>query len=159
MIESTAEFSSCKKYRYQLKRIWDKSKPTVTFIGLNPSTADETKDDPTIRRCIGYAKKWGFGGLIMANVFAYRSTDPKKLKEINNPVGNLNGMWILKSAFDSDLTIAAWGTHGALLNRTEFMRNFGIELHVLGLTKEGHPKHPLYLKQNLIPVLWDHARR
>jgi hypothetical protein len=94
LLESSAVFSTCRRYRYVLRRIWDRSTPPAMFVGLNPSTADEVKDDPTVRRCIGYAKRWGFGGLIMTNIFAFRSTDPNALVELDDPVGPRNDAWL-----------------------------------------------------------------
>ena len=105
ILYSDAIFSKDRIYRYALYRIWNKHLPKVLFIGLNPSTADETKNDPTIRRCIGYAKKWNYGGFIMGNIFAYRSTNPKKLNLINNPIGPKNNYWLKKLHREADLTI------------------------------------------------------
>lgn len=86
MIKS-AIISECGKYRYSLSRIWDENKANVLFIMLNPSTADGDVDDPTIRRCIGFAKSWGYGGIYVGNLFAYRATDPKELLKVENPIG------------------------------------------------------------------------
>ena len=95
-INKSATFSNCRKYRYALSRSWDEKKKIVLFIGLNPSTADEKKDDPTIRRCINYAQSWGFGGLQVANLFAYRATKPTKLRYVENPVGDDNDQQLIK---------------------------------------------------------------
>ena len=105
---SDAFFSKDRLYRYALWRIWDNELPKVLFIGLNPSTADEVKDDPTIRRCIRYALDWGYGGYLMGNIFAYRSTDPKQLKIIDNPIGIDNNYWLKKLHTEATLTIGAW---------------------------------------------------
>ena len=94
LIYSDAKFSKDRIYRYALWRIWDDTLPKLLFIGLNPSTADEINDDPTMRRCIRFSKDLGYGGFIMGNIFAYRSTDPKKLKTINNPIGKRNNFWL-----------------------------------------------------------------
>ena len=85
--DSTAEFSPCRTYRYALWRWWDRSRPYAMFIGLNPSTADEVNNDPTVSRCIGYSRRWGYGGLCMTNIFAYRSTDPARMKAHSAPIG------------------------------------------------------------------------
>src|SRR5262245_38555366 len=94
----SAVFSPCRKYRYSLTRIWDAERPNVMFVGLNPSTADDQVDDPTVRRCIGFARKWRFGGMIIVNLFAYRSTDPNRLQEILDPVGPENDEHIAATA-------------------------------------------------------------
>ena len=117
LIYSNAKFSKDRVYRYALWRTWDQSLKKLLFIGLNPSTADEIKDDPTMRRCIRFSKDFGFGGFIMANIFAFRSTDPKKLKKIKNPIGKKNDYWIKKLNKEAGMTIAAWGTHGDYLDR------------------------------------------
>ena len=108
-INKAANFSSCRKYRYSLSRIWDNQKKFVLFIGLNPSTADEEVGDPTIRRCSGYAQKWGYGGLIMVNLFAYRTTLPSNLKKVKYPVGKDNDKFIMILSKKADITVAAWG--------------------------------------------------
>ena len=97
-IRTGAEFSKDRIHRYALYRVWDESKPLIMLIGLNPSTADENKDDPTIKRCVSFAKHWGYGGLIMVNIFAYRATDPRKMKKATDPVGPDNDKWIRKLA-------------------------------------------------------------
>ena len=127
------------------------------FIGLNPSTADETNDDPTIRRCIGYAKSWGFGGIYMLNLFAYRATEPQELKKVTDPIGSENNKFLkyyLNYLSPERLNIACWGMRGAFMNRSEtVIELLGINnLSCLGITKDGYPKHPLYLKRNLKPV-------
>src|SRR5271157_168450 len=94
-IRSGATFSLCRTWRYKLWRRWSAAVPMVTFIGLNPSTADEINDDPTVRRCLGFARRWGFGGMSMLNVFAYRSTNPRALRAATDPVGPRNGAALL----------------------------------------------------------------
>jgi hypothetical protein len=146
-----AEFSPDRKHRYTLWRIWDESKPYAMFIGLNPSTADEVKNDPTVTRCLGYAKKWGFGGLYMMNIFAFRSTDPKKLKFVVDPVGEKNDYWLKKIAKDAGIVVAAWGNHGSFLERAKEVSTLIPKIHCLKLNKNGQPAHPLYLASNLMP--------
>ena len=150
---SDAFFSKDRKHRYALWRVWNNKLPKVLFIGLNPSTADEVKDDPTIRRCINYAKDWGYGGYIMGNIFAYRSTDPKNLKITNNPIGIDNNSWLIKLHSEASLTIGAWGNHGKYLDRGQEVINLIDNLYCLRITKEGHPSHPLYLPGNLKPII------
>lgn len=153
-MKSGATFSPCRKWRYTLWREWDSELPTMCVIGLNPSTADETKDDPTIRRCIGFARDWGFGKLTMLNIFAWRDTDPRGMKAAAEPVGADNDMAIIVATNTHHLTIAAWGVHGAFKDRGEEVRAMLQEVYHLGLTKDGHPKHPLYLPKSVKPVLW-----
>lgn len=133
------------------------AKGRAMFIGLNPSTADEHQDDPTIRRCIGFAKTWGYDSLVMLNLFAWRATDPIDMLQAPDPVGPENDWHLMNAAADADVIIAAWGTHGAHLGRDHVVRHMrwvGHRLHVLRLTKDGHPAHPLYLPAKLQPVRW-----
>lgn len=127
------------------------------FVGLNPSTADETNDDPTIRRCIGFAKAWGFSGLVMTNLFAFRATDPKDMKRAADPVGTENDETLVKLAACCGLVVAAWGAHGSYRGRDREVRALLPNLHYLKLTKDGHPSHPLYLPGDLTPQLWADA--
>jgi hypothetical protein len=122
------------------------------FIGLNPSTADATKDDPTIRRCLGFARSWGFGQLIVANLFAYRSTDPSVLKSVSDPIGPRNNRWLKTLSDEAALTIAAWGMHGTLHRRGELLLPSLKNAHHLGRTRDGHPRHPLYLSRKAVPI-------
>ena len=150
---SGAEISQCGQYRYTLSRIWEKEKGIATFIGLNPSTADALKDDPTIRRCINYAESWGYGGLFMVNLFAFRATDPKVMKSSIDPVGPDNDHSLQEVEKISNIMIAAWGVNGNYLNRDRQVKDLiSTDLYCLEKSKNGHPKHPLYLKKDLIPV-------
>jgi len=148
-----AQFSECRKYRYALWRTWREDCHAM-FIGLNPSTADETQDDPTVRRCIGFAKAWGFGGIYMLNLFAYRTTNPKELRLVEEPIGNENDGFLKMYHIKEGLTIACWGIWGTYMNRGEkVIELLGKEnLSCLGLTKSGQPKHPLYLKGDTEPM-------
>ncbi|PDT55075.1 MULTISPECIES: DUF1643 domain-containing protein [Sinorhizobium] len=150
---SSAIISGCGAYRYRLERQWDGDKPKVAFLMLNPSTADASQDDPTIRRCIGFAKAWGFGGLIVGNLFALRSTDPKALYGHPDPIGADNDQHILAIAKSAHKLVCAWGTHGALHARArevyEMLEFFN--LAALKVTVEGHPAHPLYIAANTEP--------
>ena len=149
-----AEFSYCGTYRYALWRAWQPEAPRVLFIGLNPSTADDRMDDPTVRRCLGYARSWGYGSLAIANLFAYRSTNPAHLRTAEDPVGPLNDRWLQDLARESDLVVAAWGDHGRFDQRWKEVAAMRAELYCLGMTKLGQPRHPLYLKKSLRPILW-----
>jgi len=145
--KSSAVISDCGAYRYRLERQWDSGKSVVSFLMLNPSTADAGADDPTIRRCISFAKSWGYGGLIVCNLFALRSTDPKALYAHTDPIGPENDRYILEIAKASIMTICAWGTHGAHQARDRSVYNAleFFDLRALKVTAGGHPGHPLYI--------------
>ena len=151
-MKNTAELSECRNYRFALWRTWDEAKPTVMFIGLNPSTADETTDDPTLRRCINFAKHWGYGGVCMANLFAYRAKAPKVMMLAKEPVGSRNDDWLLRLAKESDLVVGAWGNDGSLLGRSLKVRYLIPNLHCLKINKSGEPAHPLYQSAELKPM-------
>lgn len=151
-----AKFSRCRKYRYTLWRRWSlaESADMVMFIGLNPSTADETQDDPTVRRCIRFAMEWGFGGLLMMNAFAFRATDPKDMKAEPQPVGPGNDRAFRTHRTRVGMIIAAWGTHCAVEREQRICKVINRPIHCLGQTKAGRPKHPLYLRADTQPELF-----
>ena len=151
---SGAIFSTDRRHRYILWRIWDEETKPLMVIGLNPSTADEIKNDPTVTRCIKRAYNLGFGGLYMANLYGYRSTDPKGLKHTDDPVGLYNDSTILSYASESGMIIAAWGTHGSSRGPmlANYLKNNGIQLHALRILKHNIPAHPLYLPYDLKPI-------
>ncbi len=152
-----AEFSRCRKYRYTLWRRWDFESELnqCMFIGLNPSTADETKNDPTVRRCIRFAKDWGFTGLLMMNAFGFRATDPKIMKAEPKPVGPGNDKAFALWGPKVGLIVAAWGTHCTEKREQRICKVLNRPIHCLGTTKAGRPKHPLYLRADLKPqVFW-----
>jgi len=122
------------------------------FVGLNPSTADETSDDPTLNRCINYAKSWDYGGVCMANLFAFRATEPSDMKATNDPVGKENDEWLMKLAEEAGLVVAAWGNDGSYLGRSEQVKALITNLHCLKINKSGEPAHPLYQAAKLKPV-------
>lgn len=146
--------STCRTYRYTLWREWIGGHGYAMFIGLNPSTADETADDPTIRRCVAFAKAWGYSALCMANLFAFRATDPTVMKAAAAPVGEDNDQHLQRLVAGAGVVVAAWGVHGTHQGRDGVVRAMLPSLHVLRLTKEGHPGHPLYLPKHLTPVPW-----
>lgn len=135
--------------------LWDKEKPKVLFIGLNPSTADETEDDRTIRRCIGFAKRWGYGAILVGNLFGIRSTNPANIYAVKDPIGPENDAILLKMAQEAKLIVAAWGNSGVYLNRSLRMRSFFPEMKCLGLNVTGEPKHPLYVRANQELIVLD----
>jgi hypothetical protein len=149
-----ATFSPCRTWRYRLERRWTDGE-AVGFILLNPSTADESKDDPTIRRCIGYAKAWGFGGLVLGNIFALRSTDPAKLYTVDDPIGPANNKWLRKIVGGCETVVCGWGVHGECGFRGQevlgLIRSMGRAPKALRVTKSGQPGHPLYLPSSLVP--------
>lgn len=159
MIERKATFSPCRRYRYTLWRTWSgmfqSGKGYAMFVGLNPSTADETVDDPTIRRCIAFAKLWGYDGLCMTNLFAFRATFPNEMLTQSDPVGAENDKHLHEAAVSAGVIVAAWGVLGTHLGRDKEVRTLLPDLHYLRLTKEGNPAHPLYLPGNLRPRLWE----
>ena len=149
-----AILSDCARYRYALWRRWSDA-PAVLFIGLNPSTADATQDDPTIRRCLRFAKAWGHGALYMGNLFAFRATDPRELMAAADPVGPETDAWLRHLALDSGLIVAAWGAHGDYRGRAAVVAEaLPMHVHCLGRTKDGQPRHPLYLRSDAQPEPW-----
>lgn len=145
-MSSSAVFSPDRMYRYELRREWGPGL-RVAFIGLNPSTADETLDDPTIRRCIGFAKRWGAGSLVMLNLFAFRATDPRAMKAAHHPIGPENDKHIVQATRYVDVAVAAWGVHGSYLARDEeVLKLMPVSPGALGFTKAGYPRHPLYVR-------------
>jgi hypothetical protein len=151
-VHKGAHFSPDRQYRYMLYRDWASwsNMRTLVVIGLNPSTADETEDDPTIRRCIAFAKREQCGRLVMLNLFALRATDPRVMKAHAEPIGPENDAVIrhwTRDEYDwSNIVVAAWGVHGSHLNRAITARLLTPQLYCFGVTKDGHPRHPLYLR-------------
>lgn len=158
----TAIFSDDRRYRYTLRILWDDSKPLVQFIGLNPSTADEVKDDNTVRRCKRFAQRWRYGGMIMTNIFAFRSTNPRPMKSHPNPIGetgtfsfgrkhftNRNDYYLARTRSEVSDCVAAWGNHGLHLNRSAAVLKFLRSLKCFRITKAGQPEHPLYMPYSI----------
>jgi hypothetical protein len=155
----TAVITPCGTYRYRLERIWDPEKKKVAFIGLNPSTADANLDDPTIRKCVAFADRWGYGGIIMVNLFAYRATEPKVMMAFRMARGPENAQHIEAVMSEAAVVIAAWGANGTHLGRDlevkHMFRMSMAPLHYLRLNAGGTPAHPLYLPGKLEPQLWN----
>jgi hypothetical protein len=150
-ISKHAKISDDKLYRYQLTRIWDEDKPKVLFIMLNPSTADDLEDDPTIRRVVDFAKSWGYGGVYVANLYAFRSTDPKGLKTTSDPIGPENRKHIQELVGSVDRVIYAWGNKK---KEPQWLRELITTPYCIALSTKGIPKHPLYLKGDSQPILY-----
>ncbi len=149
---SGAIFSPCRIWRYQLWRCWDASLPTVLFVGLNPSTADETKDDPTIRKCIKFAKRWGYGTYLMCNMFGYRSTDPRGLDGLADPTGPENDWYIAEAVSRAAICVAAWGSDKLTQRRAVTVCSLLKNPYCLRLSKDGNPWHPLYIPDDTDPI-------
>jgi hypothetical protein len=160
-VTGTAVFGGANnKYRYRLTRTWDKAKPCPLFVLMNPSTADPFSDDPTVAKCCKFAKAWGYGGILVANTFAYRCTDQKRLLQITDPIGPDNDRHILEMAKQAAIVVFAYGDpHKSLRSRGPALAKLLIEKghvtpQILSLGNKGTPKHPLYLKETLKPVIW-----
>lgn len=154
-----------REYRYLLIRELNLvTNKTVTFIMLNPSTANETEDDPTVSRCIKYAAKWGFDRLFIVNLYAYRATDPRELAKYHEPIGPLNDDFICYAFINSEQIVAAWG--GQLLQDgseridriMQLAKEAGKQIYCLNINRDGNPGHPLYLRGDLKPIIWERVK-
>ena len=158
MAPAGAAFSSCRRWRYLLWRRWDAAKPAANFLMLNPSTADEHRLDPTCVRARDYAERWGYGALLVTNVFAWRATDPGAMKTAADPVGPGNDRVIVDAARKAALVVCAWGNHAVHAERAAhvvaMLQRKNIALHALRLNAGGQPAHPLYLSKELCPKTW-----
>lgn len=156
-----AELSVDGVYRYLLWRRWDKEKPRALFIMLNPSTADAEIDDPTIRRCIGFARSWGLGGIRVVNLYPFRATKPADLWNASIPEGYCNLRYIERGIDTNGVSIAAWGAHGRepqIRRVRNLFYELGVPLYALGLTKDGQPRHPLYMPGAAVPIVYEASR-
>lgn len=149
---SGAKFSSNRAYRYLLWRTIAPGDRAILFICLNPSTADESKDDPTIRRCVGFARDWLYSKVLVANLFAFRATKPCDLKLAGDPVGPENDVWLKSVSEFSGVTVAAWGNDGLWQGRSNNVVHLLRKPYCFGLTKLGAPKHPLYIKRSQLLI-------
>jgi len=145
-----AVFSVGRVYRWSLWRRLNErtSGRIVAFVGLNPSTADETTNDPTVRRCIDFARRWGFDLFYMLNAYGFRATDPAEMKRSSDPVGSDNDTTISAVSRDCELIVAAWGVHITDERERDVLRAIDRPVHCLGRTKHGRPRHPLYLRKD-----------
>jgi hypothetical protein len=143
-----ASFSSDRSYRHLLWRSWALDGPILFFVGLNPSTVDERLNDPTIRRCISFARSSDARGLLIGNLFAYRATKPRDLFTADEPVGKENDFWLAGAAQTASKVVACWGVHGSYRHRAQDVSRWLPEAECLGLTMAGHPRHPLYVRSD-----------
>ena len=150
-LDAGARFSECGRYRYRLWRRWSHDPGMALFVMLNPSTADGAQDDPTIRRCVAFAQRWGCGALSVVNLFAFRSTDPAGLLTATDPVGPDNDEAIRQAAADASLVVMAWGAHAMAAERGRQVLPMLRAPHYLKLNRDGSPAHPLYLRSDLQP--------
>lgn len=157
-IGGSAVFSEDERYRYVLTRDLDglgampESNGPVVFVGLNPSTADAYVNDPTITRCVNFALTWRFTEFVMLNLYAYRSTDPRKLNSVDDPVGPDNDRHIAEQCARAGLVVAAWGWMAGEERVRQVLSLVGKPVHALGVTKAGAPRHPLYVRKTASPV-------
>ena len=151
-MEKSAIISECGLYRYELRRIWQTKTGLVCWVMINPHRADANIDDPVIRLCMGYTARWGYGGIIVVNLFALRAKTPRELYKVDDPIGPTNDEHIIKANAEAVLTIAAWGNHGSYLGRDKIVMPFLTDPHYLVLNKNGSPHHPLYLRKELKPI-------
>lgn len=154
-LKKSADISRCGNYRYELRRIWDESKPLVMFIGLNPSTADAEADDNTSRVCINYAQRWGYGGLLLGNLFGFRSKDQSGLFRAKDPIGPESDGSLARLQAQAALVVCAWGASGRYLSRDGVVLAKLHNPQCLVRLKCGAPGHPLYKKSSLQPVRYE----
>jgi hypothetical protein len=163
----TAISTTDERYRFNLTRAWTAGEGTVCWVMLNPSTADADQDDPTIRKCVGFSKAWGYKRLVVVNLFAWRSTDPKGLRSAPDPIGDGNDHYIREASATADLVVCAWGANApkngpwadrAFRVRLMLLGPQGRPIFHLGLTKGGQPSHPLMLPYSTPRVRWENRR-
>lgn len=153
---ASAVISDCGTYRYVLRRTW-RGGPVLAFVMLNPSTADAEQDDATIRKCIGFAKRYGFGGIVVVNLFALRSRDPAALRTHPSPIGPENDYWLKHETVNPNHSIiVAWGRHAEHFpgRVRAVMKIIERAVRCLDVTKDGHPSHPLMLPYKSVPQPW-----
>jgi hypothetical protein len=152
-----ADFSNDRRYRFRLWRYWNRHEKAACFCMLNPSTANETDLDPTLRRCVGFARAWGCGGLEVVNLFAIVSPDPRVLLTDRDPIGEGNDDHIASAAMLAEVVVVGWGAFPEARVRSrevvDLLATVGVRPMCLGTTRAGHPRHPLYLRKtaDLVP--------
>jgi len=158
--QSTAQYSDCENYRYFLRRNWDSDKPVICFLMLNPSTATEIDNDPTIERCQRRAMTMGYGSMIIVNLFPYRMTDSKLLHTVDDLHGDITlaNEKIVDAVTESDMTVCGWGSHALALPRAKEViamlkdANVSERVMCLQVNQDGNPQHPLYIKYSQKPL-------
>ncbi|MBD2259666.1 DUF1643 domain-containing protein [Pseudanabaena sp. FACHB-2040] len=154
----TACFDTSGTYRYTLSRRWDEARPTIAFVMLNPSQANDAYNDPTIRRCIGLAQQWGYGRLEVVNLFAYCSAHPRDLTQVKDPIGPENDQYLLSTCEQAERVLLAWGNWGSRLGRDRtvltLLEPHWVKCCSLGLNQTGLPRHPLYVKRDSQLLPW-----
>jgi hypothetical protein len=156
-MEFGAVFDESGRYRYTLWRAWSDDYPRIVFVLLNPSTADEWRNDPTIRRCVGFARAWRFGSVEVVNLFAYRATDARELLKVDDPVGKENDRFLVQAVERCSTVVVGWGDNGALLGSDQQVMRLLAgrrDVYCLGVTKSGQPRHPLYVRGDTKLVLF-----
>ena len=161
-VSGEAAFSDCRSYRWWLTRIWDHSADLLVFIMLNPSTADASTDDPTIRRCVGFARRLGHGGICVVNLYVFRATSPRRLAGASDPVGSQTDFWLTYAAARARKVVCAWGANakfrrGRTGDVLKLLRGHP-SLMCLGRTKDGQPRHPLYVRADQPLMEYDVAQ-
>ena len=153
-IERTAVFDQTGQYRYQLGRRWCNDGQEVAFVMLNPSRADHTKDDPTLRACIQFAQRWGYAALSVVNLFGYRTPHPRELKQTQDPIGPENDAYVMQAVEKAQQVVLAWGNEGGFLGRDRAILSqlsaYEFKLHYLQLNQSGQPRHPLYIPRQTV---------
>jgi len=153
LLRSGAVFDADLRYRYRLWREWDSDRPRLCFVLLNPSTADAAANDPTIRRCIGYGRQWGYGAIDVVNLFAFRATQPADLRRADDPIGPANDDHIREVIEGAGRVIAAWGNAGVWRGRSAIVAALlPVNAVCFGMTGAGQPRHPLYLARGATTV-------
>jgi hypothetical protein len=159
-VKRAAHISECGQYRYSLTRSWGSAEPYVCWVMLNPSTADGDVDDPTLRKCIGFSRRWGFGSLRVVNAYALRATDPRHIRTHADPIGWANDVHVQSEAARADLVVVGWGQNISEEREWE-MDSLLSEYRpfCLGITKAGHPRHPLYVPYTSVVRRWSFGER
>lgn len=161
-MQTGAEFDATGRYRYLLWRSWETQIPRIGFVMLNPSRADAVRNDPTIRRCLGFARSWGFGALEVVNLFAYCTAQPRELRLVADPIGRENDRYLVGLVQRVDQIVLAWGNGGSWQARDRsVMALWGdrAPIYCLGSTRLGQPKHPLYLRRDVPLIPWVESAR
>ncbi|WP_038015682.1 DUF1643 domain-containing protein [Synechococcus sp. PCC 7335] len=155
LVERTAIFDQTGQYRYCLGRRWQSGGSSVAFVMLNPSQADASRDDPTLRACMQFAQRWEYAALDVVNLFGYRTPHPTKLKQVDDPIGDQNDRYLRQAVEAAERVVLAWGNWGCLSGRDRailsLLAPYREKLTYLQLNRSGQPRHPLYIKRSVLP--------